>query len=971
MRRFVALIIASLVVLGVYSENDKMFIGRVKDRFTQKFLDEVVVSIYKGSELVDQGMTDKDMHIQGGDGGYYYILMIPGDSATYTLRYEKEGYESLEKVVFMKRFKIVEDFRLQTPVYLRPMPTDNKLKGVTVKATKIKFYSKGDTIVYNADVFNLPEGSMLDNLIKSMPGAELKDDGEITVNGRRVDALLLNGEDFFKGKRGLMLENLPAYMVKNLKAYERLSKLEQFMGKKEGEFVLDVNLKKEYSIGWIGNAEVGAGSENRYLARLFGLRFTTASRIGVYANFNNLNDKRKPGEDSQWTPDKMPFGLLSQKSGGIDYLIKPKFTSNKFSGNADLSYTDGDYYSETTRETYMPQGNLYARNRSKFRNHNFTFNTQHKFEIIEEDGLSGARIDPSLNYSRYDSRSNNLSATFNGNPYDYATSVALFDSIQNMTGSNLRRMMLNRYSQETKRKGYDLNTGISGGYTKVVSGIIYNLYGRMHYNNSAYDKNERYDLAYPNSLSGNSQYLDRYIHEKPNRTLGYNIMPKINMKLSGGNFEPFAVIGQTFKKQTLSRYNLETLPGWETGSNHEFGELPSEVEFMKQAIDNNSYDLSQTETFASINPSYDNGIGIKNSSLFYSLSAEVEYRHYRLDYRRGNLNTGDYVYSGVTNHGYVLFNPMLHLQLQWGKKQELSFKYQMNQNAPSMLNLIEVDNTSDPLYTYSGNSHLKKSTTHDMTLHYENVNVAKQTNFSMNAVYSTTANAMAYAYTIDPITGHRNYKMYNINGNYVTYLEGNYSSPLDKKRRVSLNSQTLLKLTHGVDYISDIPAQDPMRNTSNTWWGTERLNLNYKIGKHSIGLKGYVGVAHVTSSRKDFDDYTLCDFNYGLTGVVKLPAGFEVSTDLTMYSRRGYTTSSANTNDLVWNARLAKSFPKCGLTIAVDGFDMLNQLSNTYQTINSQGRTETYYNSLPHYVMAHVIYRFNVQPKKKQAKVSL
>lgn len=258
-----------------------------------------------------------------------------------------------------------------------------------------------------------------------------------------------------------------------------------------------------------------------------------------------------------------------------------------------------------------------------------------------------------------------------------------------------------------------------------------------------------------------------------------------------------------------------------------------------------------------------------------------------------------------------------------------------------------------------------------MTLHYENVNVAKQTNFSMNAVYSTTANAMAYAYTIDPITGHRNYKMYNINGNYVTYLEGNYSSPLDKKRRVSLNSQTLLKLTHGVDYISDIPAQDPMRNTSNTWWGTERLNLNYKVGKHSIGLKGYVGVAHVTSSRKDFDDYTLCDFNYGLTGVVKLPAGFEVSTDLTMYSRRGYATSSANTNDLVWNARLAKSFPKCGLTIAVDGFDMLNQLSNTYQTINSQGRTETYYNSLPHYVMAHVIYRFNVQPKKKQAKVSL
>lgn len=129
MRRFVALIIAFLVVLDVYSENDRMLIGRVKDRLTQKFLDEVVVSIYKGSELVGQGMTDKDMHIGGGDGGYYYVLTIPKDSATYTLRYEKEGYEPLEKVVFMKRFKIVEDFRLQTPVYLRPMPTDKNSRG--------------------------------------------------------------------------------------------------------------------------------------------------------------------------------------------------------------------------------------------------------------------------------------------------------------------------------------------------------------------------------------------------------------------------------------------------------------------------------------------------------------------------------------------------------------------------------------------------------------------------------------------------------------------------------------------------------------------------------------------------------------------------------------------------------------------------------------------------------------------------
>ena len=965
MKKFAALMALILLVIGARSENDKIVIGKVKDRVTQKLLEEVTIFVYKGQNLINQGVASKDFHIQGGDEGYYYALQLPADSATYIVRYEKDGYETLENVVFVKRFKKLESYRIWPTVYLKPKSADNELKGVTVKATKIKFYNKGDTVVYNADIFNLPEGSMLDNLIKSMPGAELKEDGEITVNGRRVDALLLNGEDFFKGKRGLVLENLPAYMVKNLKAYERLSKQDQYVGKKKGEYVLDVNLKKEYSIGWIGNAEVGAGSENRYLARLFGLRFTTASRIGVYANFNNLNDKRKPGEDSPWTPDKMPFGLLSQKSGGIDYLIKPKFTSNKFSGNADVSYTDGDYYSETTTETYMPQGSLYARSKSKFRNRNFTFNTLHKIEIKEQDGISGLQIEPSLNYSRYDNRNNNLSATFSANPYDYATSPALFDSIQQVSGSNLRRMMLNRYNYETKRKGHDLSANIFGGYTKILYGVIYNLYGMVYHSNSRSDKFERYDLTYPNSTSSGSQYLYRYIHEKPNWTSGYKITPKVNMNLLGGNFEPMAEIGQEFKRKTLSRYNLETLQGWGADSEYMFGELPSEVDFMKQAIDNNSYDMRQTETFASIVPSFDACYSIKKTDLDVSLYPNVEYHYYRLDYKRGNANMGDYVYSGVTHYNYVLFNPSLFVQLSWESKRKLSFKYEMNQSSPSLLTQIEIEDTSHPLNTYSGNSHLKKSTSHMMTLHYESVNVEKQTNLSINGVYSAVANAMAYAYAIDPVTGHRNYKMENVNGNYYTYLEGNYSSPLDKKRKVTLNTKTLLKLTHGVDYISDIPSQEPMRNTSNTWWGTERLNLSYNIGKHSIGLKGYVGVGHVTSSRKDFDDYTLCDFNYGLTGLVKFPAGFELSTDLTMYSRRGYATSSANTNDLVWNARLSKSFPKLGLTIAVDGFDILNQLSNTYQTINSQGRTETYYNSLPHYIMAHVIYRFACQPKKK------
>lgn len=83
------------------------------------------------------------------------------------------------------------------------------------------------------------------------------------------------------------------------------------------------------------------------------------------------------------------------------------------------------------------------------------------------------------------------------------------------------------------------------------------------------------------------------------------------------------------------------------------------------------------------------------------------------------------------------------------------------------------------------------------------------------------------------------------------------------------------------------------------------------------------------------------------------------------YSRRGYAGNGNNTNDLVWNARLTKTFTKAGATLVINGFNILGNIYNTSQLINSQGRTETYRNSLPRYAMLHLIYRLNKQPKKK------
>lgn len=105
------------------------------------------------------------------------------------------------------------------------------LDGIVVKATKVKMVWKGDTLVYNADAFNLPKGSMLDDLIRQMPGVTMNDNGEIFVNGRKVDELLLGSKSFFRGKSEVLLRNLPYYTVKNIKVYDKQSEMSECDGR--------------------------------------------------------------------------------------------------------------------------------------------------------------------------------------------------------------------------------------------------------------------------------------------------------------------------------------------------------------------------------------------------------------------------------------------------------------------------------------------------------------------------------------------------------------------------------------------------------------------------------------------------------------------------------------------------------------------------------------------------------------------
>ena len=268
------------------------------------------------------------------------------------------------------------------PIYLKRKGSfmDQLLDEVEITATKVKMFYRGDTIVFNADAFNVANGSMLSALIRQLPGTELNKNGEIFVNGRKVDNLLLNGKDFFRGNSKLMLENLPYYTVQEIKVYEQTSEraLALHDEKANKDFVMDVNLKKEYSTGYMANVEVGAGTEDAYLARLFGLRFSNKSRLAVVGGANNLNM-------GNYSFIGNVFGDLP-RDGRTDtkLLTSELLTEHQHNKNVltlELSRKRSEYGTDAFQETFHTDASTFSTQQNLQTNKNLGFSLSNVFTM--------------------------------------------------------------------------------------------------------------------------------------------------------------------------------------------------------------------------------------------------------------------------------------------------------------------------------------------------------------------------------------------------------------------------------------------------------------------------------------------------------------------------------------------------------------------------------------------------------------
>ena len=315
----------------------------MKDGFLKTPLTDAHVSICRADSSVLADSLKITIYVRN-DKPFLavYSAKVKTDANALLVHAWKEGYDDV-----WQRVSIGKETEVEVPTIEMRKMRELNLNEVVVKATRVKMFYRGDTIVYDATAFKLPDGSMLDALIRQMPGVTLNEAGEIFVNGRKVDELLLGSRSFMRGNKKVLMENLPYYTVQNIKVYDKQSDKSKALGYDVDpkQFVMDVNLKQEYQRGYIANVEGAVGTEDRWLARAFLLGFSDHYRFTLLGNLNNVNETRHIGESGHWTPATMPKNLLTTRSvaGEMDYHAK----EDKVKNNLTASYTSTTDISES------------------------------------------------------------------------------------------------------------------------------------------------------------------------------------------------------------------------------------------------------------------------------------------------------------------------------------------------------------------------------------------------------------------------------------------------------------------------------------------------------------------------------------------------------------------------------------------------------------------------------------------------
>lgn len=930
-------------------QKDSIYVDQfVKDSFTQYGIRNAKVTIMDmEGHIID---TVRTQAANGSHDAQAWFLTVPRQPAMFRVRVEQAEYEPGEMVVELKHPARLNSFRFPDFLLKRKFEDDNNvyLNEVAVHATRVKLCYKGDTIEVDARAFKLSEGSMLESLVRNVPGCELHDNGDIYMNGRKVDFLTLNGKDFFKGNNRIMLDNLPYYTVDKLQFFNQRSELSRLMGKdvERPDFVMNVKMKQEYNIGYLGNIEAGAGTHDRRMGRMFALRFTDNSRVSLFANANNINEARSPGNDGSWGHQDNPAGYIKTYNIGGEWLIDDKYGRYKELLNTSMLWNKTLNKQHTASQQFIQQGDVFGYGDDESTRRGYELKINNNLTLKKIDLVSTSRF----NYIYHDNDSHTRSAQFSQQPSGGVEQC--LDSIFSTTqSSEIYRIMVNHMLNEAANSGNRWTAEQKFDYHKTLPwGDDLMLTANGSWNGASDDGTNNYKLKYNNVelLDDNQNRQTEEFSQSYQFHFGvnyaYHFLSEWHLNLGLGHD----------KQHSNERRDLFRL--YESDDSLHNEALPSLTDYLRLCDAGNSPHSRNTRREEQFIVSLHRHLYDSRRGRYLSFTSQMSASYV---WQQGVYSRGENI-ARLSDHRW-LFAPSVNLEYQTRQWHDsYVFHYDTEMNSINLVQKANLTDTSDPLAVQKGNPNLRPSQKHNLSLSFSSRFGTHGQFVMVRSSASIMSDLVAMNSNYNKTTGVYTYIPANINGNWY------FSSSIDLRRALTENRCLNIENHTSYDYQHSVDYKDNVKNSVPQYTIGDNLKLEYKQEAFVLELLGGCSWNEVRPVAAD--NIHSIHFNYGANLRTNLPWGFHLSTDIKMYSRRGYIDKSLCTNDLLWNAQMEHSFCSDHLLVTAKAFDLLHQISTIHTTINAQARIETWQLSLPSYLMLSVQWKFNKNPKKRDAR---
>lgn len=946
MKRFSAgLACMLLCAFSIFAQNNKVITvsGRIVESDSKEPAAQATVQLLS---LPDSAYA---AGIASGNQGWFTLPKVK--AGKYVLKVSSIGFRT--KLVPVQLTANVTEKKLGT-IALEPDAV--MLKEAVIMAEAPQVVVKEDTMEYNSAAYRTPEGAMLEELVKKLPGAEIDDDGNIKINGKEVKKIMVEGKEFFGGDVKTGLKNLPVNMIEKLKTYDKKSDLARITGIDDGEeeTVLDLKVKKGMNQGWFGNASVAGGTEDRYGSNLMLNRFVENSQFSLIGSANNVNDQGFSGGGGG-PRFRNSNGLTATKTLGANFATQTE--KLELGGSARYNYSNRDAVSTNSSERFLQNGNSYSNSNSKNISKNMNFNADFRLEW-KPDTLTNIIFRPNVSYGKSKGYSISESGTFNADPLDWVANPNDFlNKIQwENTDDPLKDIRVNASNSESASEGSSLSANASLQLNRKLNSMGRNITFRGTFGYGDND-NEQFSESltryFDSTVAQEDELRKRYI-TSPTKNYDYTAELTYNEPLAKAIFLQFRYQFQ-YRLSENDRSTYSLIPDSEKGQDWlwNFGdELPEGYE------SNKDLNLSKYAQYKYYNHDINAGLNIIREMYRLNFGMSLQPQNTILDYKDGT-------HDEVVKRNVFNLAPNVDFRYRFSKVSQLRFTYRGRASQPSMENLLDITDDSNPLRITKGNPGLKPAFAHSMRLFYNTYNADKQRGMMAHANFNLTQNKITNATRYNQVSGGTISQPENINGYWTAMGMFGFNTAL-RDKRFTINSFSNANYTNDVSFLYNEDTKVNDKNKSTTLSLGERLNGTFRNDWFEFTVNGAVTYNFERSKLRSENNQEPYTFGYGASTNISLPWNMTLSTNITNNARRGYRDASMNRNELIWNAQIAQNFLKGNAaTISFEVYDILKQQSNISRTLTEGLRSVSEYNGINSYCMLRFSYRLNVFGNKE------